>query len=205
MGTHHVSRSVVREALALLRNEGVIERIPGTGTFAVAERFAYRITELHGAEGLSDRGITNQVVACERIPMPRLVAARLRADTGDDCLLLEYIGRLHGSAIGIYTNYIRFPEAEAVARTPFRSDWWTLLADAGLRVGGTDLRIESLPADDVLADTLGIAAGQPVLGVEQLILDPAGVPFDYALLRNRGDRIAVSSRASRDPRGDRSR
>ncbi|MFW0783439.1 GntR family transcriptional regulator [Gordonia sp. CPCC 206044] len=193
-------RAAVRGALGLLRDEGVIERIPGTGTLAVAQRFSFRITELHGSEPIADRGVTNHVLEKTVIPMPRRVAEKLDCSVGEPCLLLEYIGYHRGRPAGIYTNYIRFPEAAAIDATIFSGDWWTLLADAGLSVGATELRIESLSADEELASVLETEVDNAILGMEQLILDADMRPFDYALLRNRGDRIALSSVAQRADR-----
>lgn len=48
MFTHGTRRATIREALALLRAEGVVERVQGIGTFAIGERDVARIGELHG-------------------------------------------------------------------------------------------------------------------------------------------------------------
>ncbi|MGC5247413.1 GntR family transcriptional regulator [Gordonia sp. DT219] len=198
------SRATVRAALGLLRDEGVVERIPGTGTLAVAQRFSLRLTELHGSEPMVDRGISNQVLEQSTIPMPRRVAEKLDSPVGSPCLLIEYIGYHHGQPAGIYTNYLRYPEAEAVENIEFRSHWWALMDDAGLTVGATELVIESMAADEELAAALHTEVGDPILGVEQLILDETMRPFDYALLRNRGDRMALLSLALRtDPADER--
>lgn len=197
MMTYAAPRAVVREALDLLRQEGIVERIQGTGTLAVDQRHAARLVEMHGVEardGSILAGMSNRVLALEVLPMPRLVARHLEAEAGSDCLLYEYIGYLYGQTLGVYTNYLAFPEAEAVMGTPFHADWYTLLNDAGVSIGQTDLLIELLSADASLAELLEMPAGHPVLGMQQVIRDDAGRPYDYAILRSRGDRISVMSR-----------
>src|SRR3954453_3684831 len=44
------TRATVRDALHLLRLGGIVERVQGTGTFALAERYQLRLVELHGVD-----------------------------------------------------------------------------------------------------------------------------------------------------------
>jgi len=197
MMAYAAPRAVVREALDLLRREGLVERIQGTGTLAVAQRHAARLVEVHGVAGTEEAtvpGISNRVLALEVIPMPRIVAGRLGERPGTDCLLYEYVGYLYGQTLGVYTNYVRYPEAERIMAAPFVSDWYTMLHAAGVGVGETDLLIEVLPADDVVAELLDMPVGRPLLGMQEVIRDEAGRPYDYAVLRSRGDRISLMSR-----------
>jgi DNA-binding GntR family transcriptional regulator len=112
-------------------------------------------------------------------------------------LLLEYLGTVDGIAIGVYTNYAAYPEAEALEATRFYSHWYQYLDDAGLQLGETDLLIEALTADRHLAELLEIPVGDPILAMQQVIRDDAGRPYDYAVLRSRGDWMSLSSRAGR--------
>ncbi|MGZ0146013.1 GntR family transcriptional regulator [Kribbella sp. WER1] len=198
MMTYGAPRAAVREALDLLRGEGLVERIQGTGTLAVAPRRAAKLVEIHGflEDGqVAIPGLSNRILAHEVVPMPRIAARRLGVQAGQDCLLIEYIGYLYGQILGVYTNYIRFPEAEVVLAAPFDSDWYTMLDAAGLSIGETDFLIEVLPADEVLAQVLDLEPGRPVLAFEQVIRDQRGEAYDYAILRSRGDRISLMSDA----------
>jgi DNA-binding GntR family transcriptional regulator len=78
-----------------------------------------------------------------------------------------------------------------------RSSWFTLLRDAGLTIGDNELLIELLPADDGVAELADAEVGTPLLGMQQVIRDESGRPYDYAILRSRGDRISLMSRALR--------
>jgi len=197
MLAYSAPRATVRGALDLLRREGLVHRVQGTGTLAVDQRLAARLLEVHGAEEQQtlSPGLSTRVLAREVVPMPRAVATQLDEQPGTDCLLYEYVGYLYGDALGVYTNYVRFPQA-ALARTArFDSHWYAMLAAAGLGVGETELVIEVLCADDSLAALLGIQAGRPILGMEQVIRDPDGRPYDFAILRSRADRLSLVSRA----------
>ncbi|MFF0344803.1 GntR family transcriptional regulator [Kribbella sp. NPDC004875] len=198
MMTYGAPRAAVRAALDLLRGEGLVERIQGTGTLAVAPPRAAKLVEIHGflEDGqVAIPGLSNRILAHEVVPMPRVAARRLGVPAGADCLLIEYIGYLYGQILGVYTNYIRFPEAEAVLAAPFESDWYTMLGAAGLTIGETDFLIEVLPSDELLAQVLDLEPGRPVLAFEQVIRDQQGEAYDYAILRSRGDRISLMSNA----------
>ncbi len=197
MTAYEASRGTVRDALDLLRHEGVIERIQGTGTLVRGQRFERRLIELHGATDPDPTAFATHVLEERVIPMPPVVAQRLGEPVGAACLLLEYIGIAHGEVVGLYTNYLRMPEGDAVARTPFRGHWYVLLKEAGLTIGGTDLLIDSQTADEWVADHLGVPPGFPILAVEQVIRDDTGRAYDFAFLRHRGDRLALKSEACR--------
>jgi GntR family transcriptional regulator len=197
MLTYRASRGTVREALDLLRQEGVIERIQGTGTLVIAQRFEKRLVEIHGVTTADPNAFASHVLIRRPIPMPAVVALHLDEPAGSPCLMLEYVGIAHGGAVGVYTNYLRYPEADRVAATAFHGHWYQLLADAGLAIAETDLLIEALVADDAVAERLGIPTGRPLLAMQQVIRDDDGRPYCFAILRHRADRIAVRSEARR--------
>jgi GntR family transcriptional regulator len=197
MLTYGATRSTVREALHLLAAEGIVERLQGTGTLVIAQRYARRLVEVHGVVE-SDFGLfASKVLARRPVPMPPSVARYLEQAPGSPCLLLEYLGALEGMTIGVYTNYIAYPEADALEATPFDTHWYQFLADAGLQVGETDLLIEALAADSYLAELLNLSPGDPLLAMQQVIRNDDGRPYNYAILRSRGDRLSLLSRAGR--------
>jgi GntR family transcriptional regulator len=196
MLAHRASRGVVREALDLLRQEGIVERLQGTGTLVVGQRNPRRLVEVHGVTDVDPVPFASHVLAQLEVRMPATVAHYLEEPLGSPCLLIEYVGMAHGSVVGVYTNYLRYPEAERVAGTPFNGHWYSLLHDAGLEIYETDLLIEAITADESLATHLQVPAGQAVLALQQVIRDASGRPYNFAILRHRGDRLALFSQAA---------
>ena len=196
------TRATVRAALESLRHDGLIERLHGAGTFAVAERLELRLVELHGVDATpsDDAGFGSEVLDMQVVPMPAPVAAYLDEPHGAPCLRLEYLGYQRNRVIALCTNYLRFPEADAVRATPFRSHWYQLMADARLAVGSTDLLIEAILADDHMAELLDVEVGSAVLAAQQVIRDETGRPYDFAILRSRADRMALMARGDGTPR-----
>lgn len=69
---YRVSRNTVRQALDLLRGEGIVERQPGVGTVVVGERYPHALDRLQGlAETLHEHGrVTNEVRTVGPVPAP---------------------------------------------------------------------------------------------------------------------------------------
>lgn len=204
MLTHSASRSTVREALSMLRSEGVVERVQGIGTFSVARRYVAAIAELHGdGDGPAD-GVRPHVLDRSVVPAPDGVARKLQLSIGTPVLRLEYVAYLEREPICLATNYAAFPEAEAMMSAPFVADWYTMMDAANVPMGGSEWVMSCLNADAAVARLLDVAPGTALMLGEELIWDADGRPFDFAVCYIRTDRYVFSSQAwtvgSRDGR-----
>jgi GntR family transcriptional regulator len=204
MVAHQASRSTVRQALDLLRQEGVIARRQGVGTVVTSHVVQTRLIDAHGVErpetgelpqvfsDLRSRLLDSSVIGC-----PAPVAHLLGAKAGEPCARIEYVGSSLSSD-GVFclcTNYVLMPEGAALMRTPLHGDWYTYLEAAGLEVGDDDFLIGALTADEGLARRIGVLRGAPLLFLEQVIRDPGGRPFNAAYIYLRGDRVMLLSHA----------
>ncbi len=206
MAREQLSRATVREALDLLRHEGLVERTQGVGTHVMARAVMMRLAEMHGAAqpetaSIFNRRMRPRILDCSVLPTPESVARRLEIPDGTDCLRLEYVALFGDEPVGIATNYVIFPEAERIRSTPFVSDWYALLADAGVDLGDSEVVLSCSTADPATADSLGVAAGTPLLSMEQIIHDADGRAFDLAFIHTRGDRFLLTSRIGRSGGG----
>ncbi|MFH8767748.1 GntR family transcriptional regulator [Streptomyces sp. NPDC017958] len=100
---YRASRNTVRQALDLLRAEGLVERLPGVGTVVVAEKYPHGLDRLMGlAETLREHGrVTNEVRTLGPAPAPAPVAERLRVPAGADVLYIERLRRLNGLPLSL--------------------------------------------------------------------------------------------------------
>jgi GntR family transcriptional regulator len=198
MSAYRATRATVREALALLRTDGLVARLPGVGTHAVVHPPRTGMDEAHG---VTDGGAIYtsttppRVLDRSTVPAPPSLAASLGVPPGTDCLRLEYVGMSEGEPVVVATNYVLFPEAARILRTPFHGHWYQLMTDAEVPVGGSEFVIDATAADPVSASLLDIAPGAPLLAVEQTITSPSGRVVDVAFLRLRPDRMRFLSRA----------
>lgn len=205
MSEFGVSRSAVRDALALLRAEGLVQRVQGVGTIVVHSKVALSLdlNEYHGVVDPEPGSMLSgqmyvQVLDWREVALPDTATRSLGLPPGHAGLRIDYIGWYRDEPIGLATNYVRYPEARELHRDQFRTDWYALLDAAGLPIAETTFLMEASVADEHDAALLRIAPGSPVLLSEQVIAGPDG-PFDFALIRGRGDRTAVFSRARRRP------
>ncbi|MCW2863778.1 MAG: GntR family transcriptional regulator [Actinoallomurus sp.] len=203
MASYGVTRATVREALTLLRREGLIDRRQGVGTHVVVHAVLARLAEAHGAadpvvDSVFNRRMRPRVLDRSTIPLPAIAAERLSVRPGIPCLRLEYIALLEDEPTALATNYVLFPEAERLLTMPFDSDWYALLRDAGVCLGESEFVVGCAPADAITAPLLDVAEGAPLITMEQVIRDSAGRPFDLAHIHTRGDRFLFVSRAVRE-------
>jgi GntR family transcriptional regulator len=202
MRDYGASRGTVRDALELLRAEGLVARTQGVGTWATRRQHTTSLVESHGVvepEPLSIWAGRMRADVLDRslVTMPALVADRLGDRPGARCLRLDYIAWYDGTAFGTATNYVRMPEADALLRVPFETDWYALLLAAGIGVAESEFLIEATLADEHDTRLLGVAVGGPMFALEQVIRDGTGRAYDFALIRSRGDHTSFFSRARR--------
>lgn len=198
MATYRVSRAVVREALGMLRSEGLIERTQGVGTTSRAKVNDALLLEAHGGHvGTGQRALLEEmrphIIDRSMATMTAEVAAALGMQAGEPCLRLDYVSLINDEPTALATNYVRSPEAEAIASTPFTADWYRLLRDAGVATGQSRFIIGGAPADSLVAAHLEVAPGSPLITLEQVIHDADGRPFDLAFVHIRTDRFRFVS------------
>lgn len=205
MVSHGAARAVVREALAMLCEERVVQRVRGIGTFAICEhRYAITLAEMHGDVGddAESRRARPQVLTSAVVPAPDAVAFKLGLRPGEPVLLLEYLGWVDGVVVWLASNYVRFPEAEALLATPFTTEWYGLLSRAGLTLGGSKWFLSAVAADASVGRVLDVEPGTPVMLAQELIWDDAGRIYDFAICYFRSDRHTFVSSAGRFAMGD---
>jgi GntR family transcriptional regulator len=204
MNDFGVSRSAVREALALLRHEGLIDRLQGIGTVDVHHKIVSDLPETHGVieprpGSMWSGQMRVHVLDWSEVALPEIAAAALDVAIGSPALRVDYLGMLDGHVLGVATNYVSSPAAPRLRREDFRTDWYALLDAAHLTVGESTWLMEAAIADAHDADLLGVVIGAPIMIAEQVIYDETGKAFDFAVTRGRGDRLAYFSRARRKP------
>ncbi len=198
-----VSRNTVREALDLLRWEGLVDRIPGTGTVVVAGKYPHSIDLLQGlAETLEGHGqVRNEVRVSGIVPAPTSVARRLEVDPGSDVVYLERRRLADGIPLSLDLTYVvRELGAELLGEDLAGNDVFALLEQlSGRALGRADLVLEAIAADSHSAAILEVTAGSPLLMIERLTHLDDGRPVDLEFIRVRGDRMTMRGTARRAP------
>jgi GntR family transcriptional regulator len=198
-----VSRNAVRAALDLLRAEGLVERIQGTGTRVTRAALPHGIDALRGlAETFLGHGeVRNEVRLARTAAASAPVAARLEVAVGSDVLCLERRRLVDGEPVSLDLTFVVPDLGEQLLGCDLAGhDVFVLLEQlAGQRLGEAELTIEATTADHSAAEQLGVAPGSPLLLVERLTRLEDGRPVDLEYLRLRGDRITFRGTARRLP------
>ncbi|QBR92187.1 GntR family transcriptional regulator [Nocardioides euryhalodurans] len=198
-----VSRNAVRAALDLLRAEGLVERIQGTGTRVTRAALPHGIDALRGlAETFVGHGeVRNEVRLARMVAASAPVAARLEVALGSEVLCLERRRLVDGEPVSLDLTFVVPDLGEQLLGCDLAgSDVFVLLEQlAGQRLGGAELTIDASTADHSAAEQLGVAPGSPLLLLERLTRLEDGRPVDLEYLRLRGDRITLRGTARRLP------
>ncbi|MFF9040898.1 GntR family transcriptional regulator [Streptomyces sp. NPDC014892] len=198
---YRATRNTVREALDLLRAEGLVERFPGVGTVVVARKYPHGLDRLMGlAETLREHGtVTNEVRTMGPAPAPTPVADRLHVPPGTDVLYIERLRRLNGLPLSLDLTYIPLTLGPLDLGTALlgadleNTDVFRLLeAITGSALGHAEITLEAVNADTHSAAVLEAPRGSAVLMLERLTHLADGRPVDLEFIRFRGDRISMS-------------
>jgi GntR family transcriptional regulator len=196
--TYGTTRAAIREALSMLRREGLIERLQGTGTFVTVDLDPAPLREMHCMFRPEDRsafgGYRTSEIDRSKVPTSEAMALRLECDRGLPCLRIEYVAEAKNEVFFIATNYVLYPEAAAIEALPLEQGWYHLLERGQLAVGESEFRIGCANADERTASLLSVSPGKAVLTVEQVIRDDGGRAYDFAFATLRGGRQHLVSR-----------
>ncbi|MEU2625600.1 GntR family transcriptional regulator [Kitasatospora sp. NPDC007106] len=196
------SRNTVREALDLLRTEGLVRRVPGSGTLVVADKVPHGLNRLQGlAETLHEHGeVVNEVRSFGPVRAPGPVARRLGLPEGADVVYVERLRRLNGLPLSLDLTYLA-PDLGAGldAADLAHTDVFRLIEEAaGQPLGSAEITLEAVSADAHSASVLEVPRGAALLMLERLTTLADGRPVDLEYIRFRGDRITMQGRLLRD-------
>lgn len=197
-----ISRNAVRDALDMLRSEGLVQRRPGMGTFTATHKAVQRMERLRGLfESLPhDAGTAaNTVLAAEIVEAPAFVTESLGLGVGAPVVFIERLRHLGGVPLSLDTSYLDAAVAAPLLATDLvGTDVFVMLEEElGLTLAHAELSIEAIAADVGTARLLEVSPGTPLLLVQRLTCLEDGRPVDFEFVRYRGDRLSLSARLSR--------
>lgn len=199
-----VSRITVRQALGDLRNEGLIVKVPGKGSFVARSRPSQDLSRLEGfGEAMSRQGhrIVNRVVSHLDLPAPPAVAARLKLAPGAPVTEIRRVRFLDRAPVSFEVTYVPREVGRRLRRENLaeRDIFLILESDYGIGLSHADIRIGAIDADTALAAALSVAPGAALLRIERLTWGLDGAPLDFEYLYVRGEAFQYALRLPRHP------
>jgi GntR family transcriptional regulator len=189
------TRNAVREALGLLRSEGLIIRRQGVGTVVVMPKYGHGMDRLAGlAEELTGRGtVTHEVRAAHFVAEPpAVIAERLELPRSAGAVYIERLRWSDGLPLSLDTTYLApdiggpLLDCDLAGR-----DVFALIEEtSGDRLGRAEVSVHAVNAGPDAAALLGIPSGAAVFAVERLTRMQDGRPVDAESIQIRADRMA---------------
>jgi len=193
-----VSRMTARNAMQRLADDGLVQRIPGRGTFAVAppaHRFADRLMAFSHEMSRMGRSPSSRLLAREIRPASVEEAAALGLQPTEPVVVLRRLRLADEVPIAVETAVLVRRTADAVMAADLEvGSLHEALTRAGmqLRGGQATITAEAATTDDVRL--LDIARGSPLLVERRIIADGHGRPIEATESRYPGDRYALDVR-----------
>jgi GntR family transcriptional regulator len=192
-----VSRQTARNAMQRLQQEGLVQRMPGRGTF-VAER------PIHRQAG-SLISFSDEMRRKGRRPSSRVLRRAVRPATPDEGRQLGAAAPDGGGEVfGLVRLRLADEEPIAIEASAFPAELAETLGGADLETGSlfealvaagrvptagrAELRAGATTADDA---PLGLASGAPLLIERRLIFDQAGRPLELTESRYAAERYSL--------------
>jgi GntR family transcriptional regulator len=197
-----VSRTTIRQALAALVHEGLIERKRGKGSWVVEQRIDQQLTELTGfVEDMLSYGLEPEarVISTEVVSADIIVAKELRIPEGSRVVRIERVRLAGRRPILFDVSHLPLEIGERVVNEDLRqrSIFEILEGDLGIALNEADYHISAVTAHKPIATHLRVRSGTPLLMIERTTYSHDGRPVDFENLYYRADRMTFSLRLKR--------
>lgn len=202
MGVFGVSRITIRQALRDLHNEGLVFSAQGKGTFVSKPKAVQNVQRLEGfGEAMAAQGYeaSARVLSIQQLKAPKAVAAALDLQSGDDeAIEVKRVRYLNRSPVCIENSYFPMDIGRKMFSLDLSGDIFPLLENLfGVALGGADISLDAILADEEAQQYLNLKTGEAILRVERLTHNRDGRPVDFEYLCYRGDSFKYQFRVDR--------
>ncbi|MHA7280540.1 GntR family transcriptional regulator [Arthrobacter sp. MDT2-2] len=198
-----VSRSVVRQALGALADEGLIERGRGRGSTVAPRREHHRL--VHRTSGLSAQiGSTGATVGTKVLSLVVQDADASTAVLGTpQVLALERVRTADGVPIAVIHTWLPAPAFSSLAAEDLRdASLHAVLGDKfGVQIASGKRQIRAVPGDRDLLGLLHLDTGSPVLLLEGTSYDQDGRPVEVFSTWHHPDHVVFDIDVQGEPGG----
>ncbi|MGW9349506.1 GntR family transcriptional regulator [Nocardiopsis flavescens] len=198
-----VSRSVVRQALATLEDEGTVRRTPGRAPVAAVptehHRLVQRVTGLFDQFSSEGLRLSTRVLSLEPVETgtPNAVA---HLGTRGGLLRLERLRSVEGEPLSYVRTWLPAERFAGLDPASLEDASLHRLMETRFRAvpSGGRRQIRAVPADANFAGHLGVEAGSPLLLLEGGGFDQHGAPLEWFESWHRSDRVVFDIEATEE-------
>ncbi len=191
-----VSRITARRALDELAQNHFVARKRRTGTHVIFQPPAGPIEGSidQAMEALVSFGRATKVRILEfgMVPARPPISDALRVDIGAPLLRVARVRSLPDGPLGHLVSWVPAACAAHISeRSLSETPMLSLIARAGVDIGGASQTISATLADGSMAAILGVDIGSPLLRVSRTVTDAAKRPVQHVLAHYRPDRYQI--------------
>jgi GntR family transcriptional regulator len=189
----HVSRVVVRQALQILDEQGLITRVRGKGTY-VSEKVAEDATpRISGSlEDLIHMGpeISIRVVEFRLVRATRDLAEAFACDEGTDLFHVQRVRLVDGKPLAVLVNHVPYDVGACISLSDLSKEPLIVLIEtrAGRPIEWASQVFEAVAADEYMAELLEVDLVTPLLKLTLTAYTLDGSVADLAEVFYRSDR-----------------
>ncbi|MDB9316571.1 MULTISPECIES: phosphonate metabolism transcriptional regulator PhnF [Cyanophyceae] len=196
-----VNRHTLRQAIALLKNEGLLRIDRGRGTFVAAKTIRYaigkrvRYNQTLKAQGWQARF---QLLRVLDVPADNAISKGLEIPYGQPVALIERLGLADEEPISVGTGYFplkRFPDFLEPENIKILQEQQSISQFLQQVYGCDHIRRSTCVSARLVqpqdAKWLQLPLNQPILLAESVNVDDTGNIIEYGVTRLRGDRMEL--------------
>ncbi len=198
-----VSRTTIRQAMALLEENGVLIRQSGKGTFlTTSPKLEVELTALTGfVEDMVALGLESsaRVISINTIVPSTAVIQKLNLKEGEEVVYIERVRLAEDEPISFDATYLPVEFGSKIAQDDLvvHPIFFLLENQYGIALGGADYCIEASIVPKRISEYLQIPAGSPIFLIERNSYSIDGSPVDYEKLYYRADKIRYNMHLTR--------
>jgi GntR family transcriptional regulator len=189
-----VSRTVVRQALNKLCQDGVVYKEKGRGTFVakpkLQEKFIQRTYGFY--QEMKEKGleVESKVLEHELVESPARIRTLLKLPEGQKVVKTSRLRSVNKELIMFTTTYVRSDLCARLEKEDLtnRSLYQLLWEEYGLKISYGQRTLEAVAASEYEADMLKVPRGSPLIYLESVSYLEDGIPIEYFEAWHRGDR-----------------
>ncbi|MGE5585675.1 MAG: GntR family transcriptional regulator [Bacillota bacterium] len=193
-----VSQITVRQALARLASEGLVERCQGRGTFVSQPSVVQDILDLGGfSAALASAGIEieTRLLGAGIVAASEGVSQRLKVAQGASVIEVRRVRLTGGVPISLQTSYMPCELCRPILdRDLAHESLFSLLTEAcGLELVRAEEVLSAVTVDEYEAKVLLVPHGSPAFLVRRTTFDKNGTPVEFVKSVLRGDRCKFAA------------
>jgi GntR family transcriptional regulator len=197
-GSFGVSRITVRQALASLHAEGLIEKVNGKGSFVTRPNELPDMGPLTGFyEHMRKQGrqAVGRILSVREVSAPVAAAQALEVPVGHPLVALRSLRLVDGKPLAFVLAYGEPALMRALIQEDVNTNDVVVLLETrlGHRLRSNRIEARAIPASAALARLLDVARGAPLLRIDFTPVDVSGQSMVYSEMFFRGDSFSYKA------------